>query len=151
MLCKKNYMKSKWGWYCTMLSHCGTPICNLLGYRWHHSICYTWWFTTPRVVITVSPYNESWPPDVLSRGGALMSSVLNARCWPTGCLWLTLTWLFTLTIRNWLLQSRAVQSLTAGNQPARSLLASSPAGTHGHIFVQCQDFCFFLLSLFLLW
>jgi hypothetical protein len=40
-------------------------------------------------------------------------------------------------------QSRAEQKLTTGNQPARSLLESSPAGTHGHIFVQCQDFCFF--------
>jgi hypothetical protein len=40
-------------------------------------------------------------------------------------------------------QSRAEQKLTADNQPARSLLASSPAGTHGNIFVQCQDFCFF--------
>jgi hypothetical protein len=35
------------------------------------------------------------------------------------------------------------QKLTAGNQLARSLLASGPAGTHGHIFVQCQDLCFF--------
>jgi hypothetical protein len=35
---------------------------------------------------------------------------------------------------------RAEQKLTAGNQPARSLLASSPTGTHGHIFVQCKDF-----------
>jgi hypothetical protein len=35
------------------------------------------------------------------------------------------------------------QKLTAGNQPARSYLASGPAGTHGHIFVQCQDLCFF--------
>jgi hypothetical protein len=42
------------------------------------------------------------------------------------------------------------QKLAAGNQPARSLLASGPAGTHGHIFVQCQDLCFFFLSLILL-
>jgi hypothetical protein len=34
------------------------------------------------------------------------------------------------------------QKLTAGNQPARSHLASGPAGTHGHIFFQCQDFFF---------
>jgi hypothetical protein len=40
--------------------------------------------------------------------------------------------------------------LTAGNQPARSHLASGPAGTHGHIFVQCQTFVFFFLSLILL-
>jgi hypothetical protein len=35
------------------------------------------------------------------------------------------------------------QKLTAGNQTARSLLASGPAGTHGHIFVPCQTFVFF--------
>jgi hypothetical protein len=34
------------------------------------------------------------------------------------------------------------QKLTAGNQSARSILAPGPAGTHGHIFVQCQDLCF---------
>jgi hypothetical protein len=28
--------------------------CNLLGYRRHHSICYTRLFTTPLVVVTVS-------------------------------------------------------------------------------------------------
>jgi hypothetical protein len=42
------------------------------------------------------------------------------------------------------------QKLTAGNEPARSHLASGPAGTHGHIFVQCQDLCFLFLSLILL-
>jgi hypothetical protein len=49
-------------------------------------------------------------------------------------------------------QSRAEQKLTAGNQPARSHLASGLAGTNGHIFVQCQDLCFgmFFLSLILL-
>jgi hypothetical protein len=41
-------------------------------------------------------------------------------------------------------QSRAEQKLTAGNQPASSILAPGPAGTHGHIFVQCQDLCFVL-------
>jgi hypothetical protein len=43
------------------------------------------------------------------------------------------------------------QKLAAGKQPARSHLASVPAGTHGHIFVQCQDLCFvlFFLSLIL--
>jgi hypothetical protein len=42
------------------------------------------------------------------------------------------------------------QKLTAGNQPARSHLASGPAATHDHIFVQCQDLCFSFLSLILL-
>jgi hypothetical protein len=49
-------------------------------------------------------------------------------------------------------QQQQQQKLTAGNQPARSILAPGPARTHGHIFVQCQDLCFvlFLLSLILL-
>jgi hypothetical protein len=48
-------------------------------------------------------------------------------------------------------QSRAEHKLTAGNQPARSLLASDPGGTRGHIFVGCRDLCvFFSPSLILL-
>jgi hypothetical protein len=49
-------------------------------------------------------------------------------------------------------QSRAGQKLTAGKQPARSHLASGPAGTQGRLFVQCKDLCFvlFFLSLILL-
>jgi hypothetical protein len=43
-------------------------------YRTHHSVCDTVLFTTPRVVITIFLYNQFWPPDVLSRGGPLMSS-----------------------------------------------------------------------------
>jgi hypothetical protein len=48
--------------------------------------------------------------------------------------------------------SQQKQKLTAGNKPAHAQLASGPAGTHGHIFVQCQDLCFalFFLSLILL-
>jgi hypothetical protein len=66
--------------------------CNLLGYWWHHSICYTGLFTTPRVVITSSPYNEAWPSDALSRSGPWISCGLNAGSWLTG--WLLLTdWL----------------------------------------------------------
>jgi hypothetical protein len=41
------------------------------------------------------------------------------------------------------IKQKQKQKLTAGNQPARSLLASGPAGTHGHIFFQCQELCFF--------
>jgi hypothetical protein len=50
------------------------------------------------------------------------------------------------------LTAQQKQKLTAGNQPARSHLASGPAGTHGHIFVQCQYLCFglFFLSSILL-
>jgi hypothetical protein len=42
------------------------------------------------------------------------------------------------------------QKLTAGNQPARSILAPGPPGIHGHIFVHCQDLCFVLFSLSLI-
>jgi hypothetical protein len=63
--------------------YCAGPLpdanYNLLGYRRHRSICYTRLFTTPRVVITASPYNESWPPDVLSRSGSSISS--SSECW----------------------------------------------------------------------
>jgi hypothetical protein len=44
-------------------------------------------------------------------------------------------------------QSRAEQKLTAGNQPARSLLASGPGGTRGHIFISCITITFFFLFL----
>jgi hypothetical protein len=38
------------------------------------AVCYTVLFPTPRVVITIFLYTEFWLPDVLSRGGLLMSS-----------------------------------------------------------------------------
>jgi hypothetical protein len=60
---------------CTVYVLCWTPKCNVLGYWWHHSICYTRLFTTPLVVITTSPYNEPWPSDVLSRSGPWISSI----------------------------------------------------------------------------
>jgi hypothetical protein len=44
---------------------------------------------------------------------------------------------------------RAEQKFTAGNEPERSFLASSPFGTHGHRSVQCQGLCVFSPSLFL--
>jgi hypothetical protein len=65
--------------------------------------------------------------------------------------WLLTNWMSLHSLRSFVnptVQSRTEQRLTAGNQPARSLLASSPAGTHGHIFVQCQDFFFFRCSFF---
>jgi hypothetical protein len=42
------------------------------------------------------------------------------------------------------------QKLTAGKQPSRSQLASGPAGTHGHIFVQGEDRYFFHLLILLI-
>jgi hypothetical protein len=35
------------------------------------------------------------------------------------------------------------QMLTAGNQPARSILAFGPAGTHGRIFFNAKTFVSF--------
>jgi hypothetical protein len=43
------------------------------------------------------------------------------------------------------------QKLTAGNQPARSIQVLGPAGTHGHIFVQCQGLCFVLFCFSFRW
>jgi hypothetical protein len=102
---------------CTVYGHCWTPNvlcmataghqmycvwplmdakCNLLRYSWHHSICYTSLFTALRVVITISPYNEFWPSDVLSRSGALISS--SSECWQLTD-WLTLiNWLLAIEI-----------------------------------------------------
>jgi hypothetical protein len=48
------------------------------------------------------------------------------------------------------LQSRAEQKLTAGNQPARSLLASGPGGTRGLYLLDVETFVFFSPSLILL-
>jgi multidrug transporter EmrE-like cation transporter len=56
--------------------HFWTPICNVLGYWWHHSICYTSLFTTPLVVTTISGYSMLRPSDVVSRSGPLISSVI---------------------------------------------------------------------------
>jgi hypothetical protein len=142
--------------YVYVICHFWTPVCNVLGYWRHHSVCYTPLFTTPLVVTTISVYNELWPSDVVSRNSPLISSMLSVRWSPSvislQCFHLGLfsVCLFYLSLLS-LSACRAEQKLTAGNQPARSLLASIPAGTHGHVFVQCQDFCFFFLSLFLLW
>jgi hypothetical protein len=62
--------------YCTMLGHWWMPL-DLL-----HCL-----FTTLLVVITISPYNEFWLPDVLSGGSPLMSSVFRrlAANWLADC------------------------------------------------------------------
>jgi hypothetical protein len=49
--------------------HFWTPICNVLGYWRHRSVCYTSLFTTSLVVTTISVYNELWPSDVVSQSG----------------------------------------------------------------------------------
>jgi hypothetical protein len=65
--------------YCTVFGHCWTPICTVLGYWWHRSICYTCLFTTPLVINTISGYNMLWPSDVVSLSGSLISSLLSVR------------------------------------------------------------------------
>jgi hypothetical protein len=65
--------------YVYVICHFWTPISNVLGYRRHHSICYTCLFTTLLVVTIVSGYNVLWPSDVVSRSGPLISSVLSVR------------------------------------------------------------------------
>jgi hypothetical protein len=61
-----------------VICHFWTPICNVLGYWWHRSICYTRLFTTPLLVATISGYNVLWPSDVVSRSGPLISSVISS-------------------------------------------------------------------------
>jgi hypothetical protein len=75
--------------YCTMLGylvplrhvfiatyHFWTPICNVLGYRRHRSVCYTSLFTTSLVSTTVSFYNVLGPSDVVSRSGPGSSALV---------------------------------------------------------------------------
>jgi hypothetical protein len=50
--------------------HFRTPICNVLGYWRHRSVCYTSLFTTSLVVTTNSVYNVLGPSDVVSRSGS---------------------------------------------------------------------------------
>jgi hypothetical protein len=72
-----------------MLGH-WWPRLYLLGYRIHHSICYTCLFPTLLVVITVFPYNESRTSDVFCLGVGL---------------WCLLSWMLAadrLTVINWL-------------------------------------------------
>jgi hypothetical protein len=62
-----------------VICHFWTPICNVLSYWLHHSICYASLFTTPLIVITIFGYNVLCPSDVLSRSGPLISSLLSVR------------------------------------------------------------------------
>jgi hypothetical protein len=68
----------------------------LLGYRIHHSVCYTALFPTPRVVTTIFPYTEFWPSDVSSRGSLLMYFVFRR----LSAHWLSCD---SLTTPDWLL------------------------------------------------
>jgi hypothetical protein len=52
--------------------------CSVLGYRGHHSICYTRLFTTPLVVIRISGYNEFRPSDVLSQSCQTLYNVIRS-------------------------------------------------------------------------
>jgi hypothetical protein len=97
--------------------------CNLLGYRWHRSICYTGLFTTPRVVITISPYNDFWPSDVLPRSGPLISS--SSECWQLTDWLLVTDWLF---VTDWLVKVKVTlrqtlsQSVSLGIEPHLGLV-----------------------------
>jgi hypothetical protein len=82
-------------------------------------------------------YNSSHTQPLLGHESLTVVCILHV--WPSGILSYYSSPDFTSELT-------AEQKLTVGNQPARSLLASSPAGTHGHVFVQCQDFCLFFSS-----
>jgi hypothetical protein len=62
--------------YVYVICHFWTPVCNVLGYWWHRSVCYTSLFTTSLVVTTISVYSVLWLSDVVSRSGSLISSVI---------------------------------------------------------------------------
>jgi hypothetical protein len=87
--------------YVDIILYCVGGTCRV--YRLHHSICYTLLLSTPLVGVTIIPHSRFWPPDVLCRGGLLMSSHLER--WPlTNFFWLTILfdslvdfdWLFSL-------------------------------------------------------
>jgi hypothetical protein len=85
----------------------------LLGYRRHHSICYTGLFTTPLVVVTISLLQWVLTLWCLSLSGPLISS--SSECWQLTD-WLALI--------NWLLaeQSRAEHRAVAYcRQPASTV------------------------------
>jgi hypothetical protein len=59
--------------------HFWTPLCNVLGYWRHRSVCYTSLFTTSLIVITISFYNVLGPSDVVSWSGPFISLLLSVR------------------------------------------------------------------------
>jgi hypothetical protein len=72
--------------------HFWTPICNVLGYWRHRSVCYTSLFTTSLVVTTFSVYNVLGPSDIVSRSGPGSSAlvlgspwIFSDRCWSLFC------------------------------------------------------------------
>jgi hypothetical protein len=62
--------------YVCVICHIWTPICNVLGYWRHRSVCYTSLFTTTLVVTTISVYSVLWPSDAVSRSGPFISCYL---------------------------------------------------------------------------
>jgi hypothetical protein len=56
--------------------HFWIPICNVLGYWRHRSVCYTSLFTTSLVVTTISFYNVLGPSDIASRSGPGSSVII---------------------------------------------------------------------------
>jgi hypothetical protein len=70
--------------------------CNLLAYRRHHSICYTRLFTTPLVVVTISPLQfvlTLWCRD--SERSFVLFSVLSSMSVCPECWQLTIHWFFS--------------------------------------------------------
>jgi hypothetical protein len=71
--------------YLYIICHLWTPVCNVLGYRRHHLICYTCLFTTPLFVTTVSLLHcvmalwchvSEWSFDLFS----VICSVISLQC-----------------------------------------------------------------------
>jgi hypothetical protein len=117
-----------------VICHFWTPICNVLGYRRHHSICYTCLFTTPLVVITISGYNVSWPSDVVSRSGLLISSdicsVISRQCLYLG---VSVSSMSVSLLSLSLCQSQS-HIATDGQSISKSWYRA-PSGAHDQIFI----------------
>jgi hypothetical protein len=94
---------------------------NLLGYWWHHSICYTGLFTTLLVVVTIFLVTMSSGP-LISCLGAVLGCLLSSECWQ-----LT-DW---LTVINWLLavEMYSLKRISRAGYRAPSLTVVSSVAT----------------------
>jgi hypothetical protein len=101
-------------------------------YRLHHSIVHSLLLPTPLVGITIIPYTRFWPPDVLCRGGLLMSSLLEG--WQ-----LTDCFFHTDFSALWLLLSLTLMLRPTVSRPV-CLGIKHPSGAYDHIFSTADSY-----------
>jgi hypothetical protein len=131
--------------YVYAICHFWTPICNVLGYRRQHSICYTCLFMTPLVVTTISGYIVLWPSDVVSRGGPLISSLLFVR-WSLFSVFISVS-LLPLSVVFSHLSLFLSQFLFYICRPSNTVFASGIEDTFSH---GCTFCCFSFTTIWLL-